>query len=138
MRLFDIFKKKPEPPNLFAYREEDRKYTASLGGIEFTAQIPVTPEMTKYAQQLAAVYQTSLPGIAEYMLNEEAFDYNRGIFPDLSQDTLIASLNKPTIQLLSDHDGVCTYYNHTLDDIHIITFEFSSLFDDLCYFSIDG
>ena len=137
MRLFDIFKKKPEP-NLFAYREEDRKYTASLGGIEFTAQIPVTPEMTKYAQQLAAAYQTRLPAIAEYMLNEEAFDCNSGIFPDLSRDTLIASLNKPTIQLLSDHDGVCTYCNHTLDDIHIITFEFSALFDDLCYFSIDG
>ena len=63
---------------------------------------------------------------------------NSGIFPEISKDDLIAFLHAPTIQLLSDKDGICTYCDHTLDDTHLITFEFSELFDDLCYLSIDG
>lgn len=66
------------------------------------------------------------------------FDNDSGIFPIVSKESLIASLNTPSIQLLSDKDGACTYFNHTLDDMHIITFEFSALFDDLCYLTIDG
>ena len=137
MGLFDIFKKKTEP-DLFIYHGHDKEYTASIDGIKFTARIPVTPNMTAYAKQLAAAYQSSLPAIADFMLNDEAFDSNSGIIPSVSKDTLIASLNMPTIQLLSDKDGACTYCDHALDDMHIITFEFSALFDDFCYLSVDG
>lgn len=137
MGLFDIFKRKTEP-DLFTYKEHDKEYTASIDGIAFTARIPVTPEMTAYAKQLAAAYQSRLPAIADFMLNDEAFDRDSGIFPTISKDSLMASLNMPTIQLLSDQDAACAYYDHALDDTHIITFEFSALFDDLCYLSVDG
>ena len=137
MGLFDIFKKKTEP-DLFTYNEHDKEFTASLDGIEFTARIPVTPDMAAYAKQLAAAYRDRLPAIADYILKDEAFDHSSGIFPGISKDTLMSSLNMPTIQLLSDHDGACTYYDHALDDTHILTFEFSALFDNFCYLSVDG
>lgn len=137
MGVFDIFKKRNEA-ELFTYNEQTKEYTTSIGGIEFTARIAVTPEMTEYAKRLATAYESKLSAIAEFMLEDEAFDNDSGIFPDVSKERLITSLNTPTIQLLSDKDGACTYCNHTLDDMHIITFEFSALFDDLCYLSIDG
>lgn len=137
MGLFDIFKKKNEA-ELFVYNEQNKEYTANIGGFDFTSRIAVTPEMMEYAKKLAAAYKSKLSAIADFMLEDEAFDSNCGIFPVVSKKGLIASLNTPTIQLLSDKDGACTYCNHTLDDMHIITFEFSALFDDLCYLSIDG
>lgn len=123
---------------MFTYEEQNKEYTATINGIEFVSRIAVTPEMAEYAKKLATVYKDKLSSIADFMLEDEAFDSESGFFPNVSKETLIASLNTPTIQLLSDKDGACTYCNHTLDDMHIITFEFSALFDDLCYFAIDG
>ena len=123
---------------LFTYNEQNKEYVTTLGGIDFISKIAVTPEMTEYAKKLADAYESKLSAIADFMLENEAFNCKSGIFPNISKDTLIVSLNKPTIQLLSDKDGACTYCNHTLDDMHIITFEFSALFDGLCYLSIDG
>ena len=137
MGLFDVFKKKNET-ELFTYDEQNKEYTASINGIEFISRIEVTPEMTEYAKKLAAAYESKLSDIADYMLEDEAFDSECGFFPNVSKNMLITSLNSPTIQLLSDKDGACTYCNHTLDDMHIITFEFSALFDDLCFLSVDG
>lgn len=137
MGLFDVFKKKNEA-ELFVYDETNKKYTATIGGIEFSSRIAATPEMMEYAKKLAAVYKSKLSVIADFMLEDEVFDNDSGIFPIVSKESLIASLNTPSIQLLSDKDGACTYFNHTLDDMHIITFEFSALFDDLCYLTIDG
>lgn len=137
MGLFDIFKKKNES-ELFTYEEQNKEYTATINGIEFVSRIAITPEMIEYAKKLATVYKDKLSSIADFMLEDEAFDNECGFFSNVSKETLTASLNTPTIQLLSDKDGACTYCNHTLDDMHIITFEFSALFDDLCYFAIDG
>ena len=135
--LFDVFKKKNEA-ELFTYDEQNKEYTATIDGIEFVSSIAVTPEMTEYAKKLASIYESKLSDIADYMLEDEAFDSECGFFPNVSKDMLIASLNTPSIQLLSDKDGACTYCNHTLDNVHIITFEFSALFEELCYLSIDG
>ena len=137
MGLFDVFKKKNEA-ELFIYDEQNKEYTVTINGVDFVSRIAVTPEMTEYAKNLATAYESKLSDIVDYMLEDEAFDSECGFFPNVSKETLIVSLNTPTIQLLSDKDGACTYCNHTLDDMHIITFEFSALFDDLCYLSIDG
>lgn len=137
MGLFDVFKKKKET-DLFTHDVQNNEYTATINGIGFISKIMVTPEITEYAKKLAAIYESKLSDIADYMLEDEAFDNECGFFTNISKDRLMVSLNTPTIQLLSDKDGACTYCNHTLDDMHIITFEFSALFDDLCYLSIDG
>ena len=140
MKFFHISRKdkKQTEAKLFTYNEQEHAYTASIRGISFLSNTETTPEIIEYAKKLAEIYESRQSAIADFLLADEAFDKNSGIFPEISKDGLIASLHAPTIQLLSDKDGICTYCDHTLDDTHLITFEFSELFDDLCYLSIDG
>lgn len=56
MGLFDVFKKKNEA-ELFVYDETNKKYTATIGGIEFSSRIAATPEMMEYAKKISGCLQ---------------------------------------------------------------------------------
>ena len=101
------------------------------------SQLYKADENAEYAMKLASAYHLYLSKIMDFLLEDEAFR-DDGIFPDQNKETLLPALGTPSILLLSNNDGQCSYCNQTLDDTHIISFEFSDIFDDLYDLTIEG
>ncbi len=58
------------------------------------------------------------------------------VFGQFSPDEMKEKLGKPVINY---DNGQVNYFEHSFDDMHIITFEFlDDEFSELQYFSIDG
>ena len=120
----------------FVYDKESQLYKATIQNIEFMMDEYVE-ENAIYAKELGEEYHLHLAQIMDFLLEDEAFS-DDGIFPHQNKETVLSSLGTPSILLLSNNDGQCSYCNHTLDDTHIISFEFSDIFDDLYDLSIVG
>lgn len=114
---------------IFVLNKEDNTYAATIDGVEFVCE-EATPEFERIAPALAQAYQEKLPRLIESMMDDVT-----EMFGFITADELKDALGTPQVDL--DRD-VVTYFEHTLDDGHIIEVEFGGMFDEIYEVSIDG
>ena len=83
------------------------------------------------ATKIAAIYESKVVVIANYMLEKGLSDY----FGDLYPGQVLASLGKPTIDL---DRCLLMYLEQAFDDTHIIEIEYAGMLDEFYYLNIDG
>ena len=113
----------------FKFDEEQDQYVAEFKGVEFVCDEP-QDDYKKEAQKLAKLYFEKLPKMLEFMLPEL-----QEIYGEVDKDKLSQLLGKPTINLSTFQ---IMYLEQTLDDSHIIEFEYGDDFEEFFYFNIDG
>ena len=113
----------------FNFDEERGEYVAQLNGVEFVCDEP-QEGYKKEAQKLSKLYFEKLPKMIEFMLPELQQTYG-----EVDKDKLPQLLGKPTINLSTFQ---IMYMEQTLDDTHIIEFEYGDDFEKFYYFNIDG
>lgn len=114
---------------LFHYDEEEEFYVANVKGLRFICE-EESQEIEEKAQELAEIYESKVPEIVEFIM-EDVVDF----WGDISKEELSDALGVPEIDCDID---TLTYVEHTLDDVHIITVEFDGLLEELLMTSIDG
>jgi len=114
---------------MFHFDQEREEYTAELNGVEFICDEP-QDGFEEEAQKLSKLYFEKLPEMIEFMLPEL-----QHIYGDIDKAKLPQRLGKPTIDLATYQ---IMYLEHTLDDTHIIEFEYSDDFEEFFGFNIDG
>lgn len=114
---------------MFMFNEEEGEYQAQINGIDFACE-ELQDEYEAWAARIADCYESRLPEIAEFMMEDIT-----QIYGDISQEELIQALGTPLIHL---DMGTLTYLEHTLDDEHIIQMEFDGDLDEFFYLNIDG
>lgn len=113
---------------MFHYDEEQELYLTVIDGVEFASE--EEPDSEDEARELAKSYQENLPRILEFLLPEL-----EGIYGEIDREKLTELLGQPRIDL--DTFQVL-YLGHSLDDVHIISFEFGENFEAMENFSLDG
>ena len=111
----------------FKFDEERDEYVAQLNGVEFVCDEP-QDSYKKEAQKLSKLYYKKLPKMIEFMLPEL-----QQVYGEVDKAKLPQLLGKPTINLSTFQ---IMYMEHTLDDTHIIEFEYGDDFEEFFYFSI--
>lgn len=114
---------------MFKFDEERDGYVAELNGVEFICDEP-QENYKNEAQKLSKLYIEKLPEMIEFMLPEL-----QEIYGEVDKDKLLGLLGKPTINLSTFQ---IMYLEQTLDDSHIIEFEYCDDFKEFFYFNIDG
>ena len=109
---------------------EDNEYELEINEIKFVCE-SVEDDFEEIAVKIAECYEDKLQEIAEFMFEEDIEFY----FGEMSSETLIQSLGAPLSDLGRE---TVTYLEHTLDDVHIIEFEYAGILDELFYLTIDG
>lgn len=113
----------------FKFDEERNQYVTELDGVEFVCD-ELQDDYKKEAQKLSKLYFEKLPGMIDFMLPEL-----EEIYGEIDKDKLPELLGKPTINLSTFQ---IMYLEQTLDDSHVIEFEYADDFKEFFYFSIDG
>lgn len=126
MGLFDIFKKKE---SIFQYDESNDEYKAEIKNILFVCE-KMKDNYEQYAVDLANAYESKLSDIVDFIKDDIVEMYG---ISDIS--AICNAIGKPQIDL--DRD-VISYFEHTFDAIHIIDVEFTGIFSEFYYVSIDG
>lgn len=116
-------------PPKFKFDEERDQYVAEMNGVEFVCDEP-QGDYKKEAQKLSKLYFEKLPKMIEFMLPEL-----QEVYGEVDKDKLPGLLGKPTINLSTFQ---IMYLEQTLDDSHIIEFEYANDFEEFFYFNIDG
>lgn len=106
------------------------EYEAEINGVRFVCST-VQEEYGKVAADIAAIYEKRTKDIVSFM-QEEGIS---AVYGELTHEELIQALGQATINL--DNESI-HYFNHTLDDDHIIGLEYSGVLDRFFYFTIDG
>jgi len=120
---------KTEEFSMFKFDEERDQYVAELNGVEFVCDEP-EDGYEEEAQKLSKLYFEKLPEMIEFMWPEL-----QQIYGDVDKANLPQLLGKPTINLTTYQ---IMYMEHTLDDMHIIEFEYADDFSGFELFNIDG
>lgn len=126
-----------EVEELFLYDEKQKEYFAEIDGIRYTIDDKPSEEEIQYALSLAKSYKDKISEIIKFIFTNERFIDFYGEF-DLTQNDILEKLNKPIIRIINENSGTVTYCNHTLDNTHIISFEFIGKFEKMAYLCIDG
>jgi len=114
---------------MFRYDEEQGFYLAEVNGLEFVSE--EEPEFSEEeVRGLAKSYQEHLPRILDFMLPSL-----EGFYGKLDKTELPRLLGRPQIDLDTSQVAYC---EHTLDETHVIGFEFYDDFETLENLSIDG
>lgn len=109
---------------------ENNEYEAEINGIQFVCESP-WEDYEETAVKIAEVYERKLDSIAQFMIDEGITDF----YGELTPQEIIDSLGTPIIDL---ERCVVAYCEHTLDDEHVIEFEYDGILDELFYLSING
>ena len=104
-----------------------------INGIEFECK-EFDNKIESYVRDLASKYNSAVERIVDYMRDDDEFMVFYG---NIGKEELTKSLNLPKIRVFPGY-GVIEYLNHTLDDEHIISLEFTNVFENLSYLAIDG
>ncbi len=114
---------------MFQYSEEEERWLAEVNGIEFVSE--EEPELSEEeVRGLAERYQENLPRILNFMLPSL-----EGFYGKLDKTELPRLLGRPQIDLDTSQVAYC---EHTLDETHVIGFEFYDDFETLENLTIDG
>ena len=114
---------------MFKFDEERDEYVAELNGVEFVCDEP-EDGFEEEAQKLSKLYFEKLPEMLEFMLPEL-----QQVYGNIDKAKLPQLLGKPTINLTTYQ---IMYMEQTLDDTHIIEFEYADDFAGFECFNIDG
>ena len=114
---------------MFKFDEERDEYVAELNGVEFVCDEP-EDGFEDEAQKLSRLYIEKLPEMLKFMLPEL-----QQVYGNLDKAKLPQLLGKPTINLTTYR---IMYMEQTLDDTHIIEFEYGENFTEFYCFNIDG
>ncbi len=122
---------------IYKYDEYNNEYTAKIGEIDFCIDHEPSDIEESYTIELSKAYDEKIMKIMNFILTNEDFEY---AFEqdNMTEEELIESLGTPIIQIINENEGTLTYWNQSLDDEHIILFEFIGKFDELLNLSIDG
>lgn len=115
--------------NMFHFDEDLEMYSAELDGVEFVCEEPGA-EQEQEAKKLAKLYAQKLPEIVAFLLPEI-----QKVYGEVDREQLPRLLGRPTVNL--DTFQVM-YMEQTLDDSHIIEFEYADDFEGFECFNIDG
>ena len=136
-KLFKKEKKEIFESDKFVFYKKTKTYNGTINDIKFCAD-ELNQDIVEYSEKLATEYNSNLSKIADFMLNDEAFDNKEGMYKNISKEQLLESLNTPTIRLVANDYCEIAYTNHTLDDEHILSFEVSGVYNKFYYLSING
>jgi len=114
---------------MFKLDAERDEYVAELNGVEFVCDEP-EDGFEEEAQKLSRLYFEKLPEIIDFLLPEL-----QQLYDDVDRAGLPKLLGKPTIDLTTYQ---VMYLEHSLDDTHIIEFEYADDFAEFDCFNIDG
>lgn len=114
---------------MFKFDESRDEYVAQLNGVEFVCDEP-QDDYEEEAQKLSKLYFEKLPKMIDFMLPEL-----RQVYGEVDKAELSQLLGKPTINLSTFQ---IMYMEQTLDETHIIEFEYGDDFEEFYYFNIDG
>lgn len=114
---------------MFKFDEEREEYVAELNGVEFICDEP-QDGYEEEAQKLSELYLEKLPEMIEFMLPDL-----QQVYGEIDMDSLPQLLGKPTVNLDTFQ---IMYMEQTLDDTHILEFEYGDDFEEFFYFNIDG
>lgn len=111
------------------------EYIAEVDGFKIEiSEKYFSDEKVAFAEKLIASYPTKAPDLAKFCMESECFE---ACYPDETVDTIMEKLHLPDIRI-DNVGGVLTYYNHELDEEHIIDVEFAGLMNSFLSVGIDG
>ncbi|WP_297960146.1 hypothetical protein [uncultured Ruminococcus sp.] len=114
---------------MFEYDEVSELYTADLGNVVITCD-EMTDGSEELAEKVAENYAAKLDDIADFLIKEGISD----VFGELTPEEIKDGLGVPSIDI---GNQIITYADHTLDDAHIISFEYDDReLDGFMYLSI--
>lgn len=126
---FEKYTSEFETSSPFKYDEKNKLFTAEINKVKFECEkIDMNLEMKAF--EYANFYHKRLKKIVSGMMDEITSFYG-----DMSEDDLMNALGKPIINL---DNGLMTYTEHTLDDVHVIDVEFDGIFEEILEVRIDG
>ena len=109
------------------------EYIAEVDGLKIEiSEKYFSDEKVAFAEKLIASYPTKVPALAKFCMESECF---KACYPDETMDTIMEKLPDMRIDNIG---GILTYYNHELDEEHIIEVEFSGLMNSFFSVGIDG
>ena len=111
------------------------EYIAEVDGLKIEiSEKYFSDEKVAFAEKLIASYPTKVPALAKFCMESECF---KACYPDETMDTIMEKLHLPDMRI-DNIGGILTYYNHELDEEHIIEVEFSGLMNSFFSVGIDG
>ena len=111
------------------------EYIAEVDGLKIEiSEKYFSDEKVAFAEKLIASYPTKVPALAKFCMESECF---KACYPDETMDTMMEKLHLPDMRI-DNIGGILTYYNHELDEEHIIEVEFSGLMNSFFSVGIDG
>lgn len=111
------------------------EYIAEVDGLKIEiSEKYFSDEKVAFAEKLIASYPTKVPALAKFCMESECF---KACYPDETMDTIMEKLHLPDMRI-DNIGGILTYYNHELDEEHIIEVEFSDLMNSFFSVGIDG
>lgn len=111
------------------------EYIAEVDGLKIEiSEKYFSDEKVAFAEKLIASYPTKVPALAKFCMESECF---KACCPDETMDTIMEKLHLPDMRI-DNIGGILTYYNHELDEEHIIEVEFSGLMNSFFSVGIDG
>ena len=111
------------------------EYIAEVDGLKIEISVKYfSDEKVAFAEKLIASYPTKVPALAKFCMESECF---KACYPDETMDTIMEKLHLPDMRI-DNIGGILTYYNHELDEEHIIEVEFSGLMNSFFSVGIDG
>ena len=111
------------------------EYIAEVDGLKIEiSEKYFSDEKVAFAEKLIASYPTKVPALAKFCMESECF---KACYPDETMGTIMEKLHLPDMRI-DNIGGILTYYNHELDEEHIIEVEFSGLMNSFFSVGIDG
>ena len=111
------------------------EYIAEVDGLKIEiSEKYFSDEKVAFAEKLIASYPTKVPALAKFCMESECL---KACYPDETMDTIMEKLHLPDMRI-DNIGGILTYYNHELDEEHIIEVEFSGLMNSFFSVGIDG
>ena len=111
------------------------EYIAEVDGLKIEiSEKYFSDEKVAFAEKLIASYPTKVPALAKFCMESECF---KACYPDETMDTIMEKLHLPDMRI-DNIGGILTYYNHELDEEHIIEVEVSCLMNSFFSVGIDG
>ncbi len=115
---------------MFSYNAEYQMNIAEINGVIIACE-EVEDDYEKLAQEMADKYFQKLDEIVQFLIDEGICEY----FGELSADEIKSSLGKPLIDI---ENQLVQYLEHTLDETHIIEFEYEGDLEEFSCMSVNG
>ena len=115
---------------MFSYSDEYEMNIAEINGVIIACE-EVEDDYEELAQEIADKYPQKLDEIVQFLIDEGICEY----FGEVTAEKIKSLLGKPLIDI---ENQLVQYLEHTLDETHIIEFEYEDDFEEFSCMNIDG